>query len=710
MPEQLRALVVILILAAFTFFFARKMTASIIATDQFNRWRNAWLGVTLILFLAGNFWLYLILIAAFLLYLRKQENNIFALYIVLLFASPKFINQIPGFGIVNYLFAVDYATILSLTLLLPAYLTLRQAPENSPFLKFWADKLLLAYLVLDVLLLLRDTTVTDAMRSVLFNFTEVFLPYYVASRSIKNLQQLKEIFIAFTVAGMLAGIIGMFEYSKHWLLYANLPSKLGITWASGKYLDRGDSLRALATSGQPIVLGYIMMLALGFYIYLAKQINNKYLRWLGWFLIIGGLYAALSRGPWVGAAILILSLIIISPKSTKHLSRLVIAAIVIIPLLSSLPIGHKVIDMLPFIGKTDVENVDYRVRLFENSMIVFNRYPLFGSTTYIDELAGMGMVQGEGIVDIVNTYLIVLLKKGLVGILLFVGFFSLIVFSIFRQINTTQNEKEDTVFLGRILFAILIAILVTITTVSDILVIPILYWSVAGLCISYKRLTESIVSNKLEAELRAYRLAFDVLPAIPTQRLAFSALTKHRIAVDTKPMHRLPIKRKSPPEIKPDLKINLVHIAKGTSVPRLSNVPSATDIYQLARANRPNVLATAPTYSASEAVTKEKISNTSITNTPAVNSLTNLSKIQIISGTIAGRELLLQKVLTKIGKAGLQLALISKRESGYFIRHLEGNNHPIINGISIGESQYELKDQDVIEIAGIQMKYLMPST
>ena len=56
MPEHLRALVVILILAAFTFFLAKKITATLISPEQFKRWRNAWIGITLIAFLAGNFW------------------------------------------------------------------------------------------------------------------------------------------------------------------------------------------------------------------------------------------------------------------------------------------------------------------------------------------------------------------------------------------------------------------------------------------------------------------------------------------------------------------------------------------------------------------------------------------------------------------------------------------------------------------------------
>ena len=170
---------------------------------------------------------------------------------------------------------------------MPAYLTLRHQPETPPFLKFWTDRLLFAYLVLDVLLLMRDTSVTDALRGGVTNFTNVFLPYYVASRGIKDLQQLKEVITAFAIAGMLAGMIAIFEYSRFWLLYAELAGSLGVNWELGSYLGRGESLRALASTGQPIVLGFVMVVTLGCYLFLAKHINNQYLRLLGWGIVLG---------------------------------------------------------------------------------------------------------------------------------------------------------------------------------------------------------------------------------------------------------------------------------------------------------------------------------------------------------------------------------------------------------------------------------------
>lgn len=508
MPEHIRSLAYIVLLALIAFFFAKKITASVITEQQFNRWRNTWLALTFIAFLAGNFWVYAIPSALLLWYVGKKEQNAFALFFVLLFALPRISNQIPGMGIVNFLFNIDYVSILSLTVLLPAYLSLRSERETMPFLAYWADRLLLAYMLLDIALLMRDTTITDAMRAGVYNFSDIFLPYYVASRGIKNLQQFKEVIAAFVIASIVAAMIAMFEYSRFWLLYGGLKNYLGVTWEMGGYLGRGDSLRALATLGQPIALGYIMVIALGCYMFLFHFIKNKWLKILGLLLILGGLYAPLSRGPWIGAVLLVILYIVISPKAAKRLTITAVATAMIIPIIASMPIGKKVMDMLPFVGTVDAANVDYRVRLLDAAYTVFNRYPFFGSVKYREELADLGMLQGEGIVDVVNTYLDVVLEYGLVGFVLYMGFFAIIIFSIVTGVKKIKNKQSDVHLLGRVLFATQIAILVTITSVSSILVIPVVYWAVAGLGLSFARVALGFVVIKEDKHV------------LPTVRLA----------------------------------------------------------------------------------------------------------------------------------------------------------------------------------------------
>lgn len=81
--------------------------------------------------------------------------------------------------------------------------------------------------------------------------------------------------------------------------------------------------------------------------------------------------------------------------------------------------------------------------------------------------------------------------------------------------------------------------------------------------------------------------------------------------------------------------------------------------------------------------------------------------IQILAGANAGKELELTKNLTTIGKPGVQVAVITRRPHGYFITHVEGASFPIVNGQSLDAHPRELKDHDVIELAGVKMEFFI---
>lgn len=79
--------------------------------------------------------------------------------------------------------------------------------------------------------------------------------------------------------------------------------------------------------------------------------------------------------------------------------------------------------------------------------------------------------------------------------------------------------------------------------------------------------------------------------------------------------------------------------------------------------------------------------------------------IQILNGANAGKELLLSKALTTLGRPGVQVAVITRRPQGFYITHVEGNNHPVVNGKTLGTEAYALNDHDVIELSGTKMEF-----
>jgi O-antigen ligase len=118
------------------------------------------------------------------------------------------------------------------------------------------------------------------------------------------------------------------------------------------------------------------------------------------------------------------------------------------------------------------------------------------------------MTQGEGIVDVVNTYLDVVLEYGLIGFTLYLSFFAIVVITIIHTLKKIEDKQSDAHLLGRVLLATQLAILFTITSVSSILVIPVVYWAIAGLSISYESIS------------RGFRYVKQDTYVLPTTRLA----------------------------------------------------------------------------------------------------------------------------------------------------------------------------------------------
>ena len=83
-------------------------------------------------------------------------------------------------------------------------------------------------------------------------------------------------------------------------------------------------------------------------------------------------------------------------------------------------------------------------------------------------------------------------------------------------------------------------------------------------------------------------------------------------------------------------------------------------------------------------------------------------KLQVLSGSFAGKELELVKALTTLGRPGVQVAAITRRADGFYIVHVEsGSNQgfPTLNGKEIGAEARKLSDNDVIELAGVKMGF-----
>ncbi len=489
MPSHLKALVVILFLATVVFVFAKAPACEVASNERdFARRRNLWFALTFTAFLAHNFWIYIVVSAALLLFAQHREPNKLAMYFFVAFALPAILVEIGGIGSVNRLIEIDYYRLLSLTVLLPAYLVIRKLPDTERFGRRLPDKLIAGYLILSFVLILPNSTFTNSLRQgVFYAFTDVFLLYYVASRGVRDLKGFRDALMSFIIGAMVLSAIGVFEFVMRWLLYAALDDALQTQKVYGRYLMRGESLRAMGTAGHAIPMGYAMAVAMGLYLYLRRLVPSATLWGLGWLLLAAGLVATLSRGPWVGAAAMLLLFVAAGPAAASSLLKLGLLGIVCVPLLLFSPMGEKVIDHLPFVGTVNADTVEYRRMLLQISIQTILDNPLVGNPNFYESYAMRQLIQGQGIIDLVNSYVAVGLSYGLIGLALFVSFFLAVLFGIRKSMNSLVDKNDERHVLGRCLLATLVGIMLIIFTTSSMSVVPLIYWTVAGLGVAYAR-------------------------------------------------------------------------------------------------------------------------------------------------------------------------------------------------------------------------------
>ena len=485
MPEYLRALIAILFLAGCTLWFLREpLTVAAIHPADYRLRVWLWLGLTAFLFLAHSYWLFMFGAAAALVVAGRRDSNLLGLYFFLLLMSPPLRVSIDGFAGINRFIDFDYLRLLSLAVLLPAAFR-AQAAGHAKLFSMPADKFVLGYIGLQIAISLTTSTLTDVMRTAIVLGIDIYLPYYAFSRGLNDEARLRDAIASFVGGGAVIAVIALFETGKGWLLYGSLKSVLQVQWNYGAYMWRDTALRALATTGHSIYLGYVMMAALGLHLALRPAFSAGK-KWVGMFCLFTlAVVASFARGPWVGAAAMIAAAVALAPNAKAAYGKAIAIGILLMPVIAFTPMGERIISLLPFVGQADQGSVDYRQQLFTVSMSVLMMNPVFGSPYYMSTGAMESLRTGEGIIDMVNSYLGVALSTGLVGLGLFVGIFLSSAVRIWRQLARSEEKSSEEHVTGRALLATLVGILTTIATVGSDNAVPAVYWSLAGMCAAY---------------------------------------------------------------------------------------------------------------------------------------------------------------------------------------------------------------------------------
>lgn len=517
--SNLKELVVVLGISFLAFIWLKPIVMQFTSEADYGRRRNLWLLVTCIGFLSPNIWVYALLSAPLMIWGARKDSNPVALYLILLQVIPPLSVRIPFPGI-NYLFDFENYRLLAVCILLPTIWRIRKEAVAGEARSWQAmDLLLLGYGVLQTLLFIRPDTptayllhdsVTNLLRRGVLFLLDVYLLYYTVSRSCRSKAKIVDAMAAFCVMCFVMALVAVFETVRHWLLYQDMALQLspGDYGEQLAYLMRNGVLRAQVSAGHSLVLGYLMAVAFGFWLYLQPQVESKLKRLSVLLVLWAGLFAAYSRGPWIGAVAIYFITVALDPKAFGRLARAAAAFVVLSGFIALTPLWTRIAAVLPFLGgSVDVGNFEYRQRLASTSWNLIMGHPWFGDQDYMSKMQSLR--QGQGIIDVVNTYAGTALEYGLVGLSLFVGFMLLGMIKGYTFMVAARDRDGDIARLGSCLLACSAGTLLMLYNSSFAFGYEKMFYVLAGLTAAYVclRVTQA---KALESEPGGY--AHDALP------------------------------------------------------------------------------------------------------------------------------------------------------------------------------------------------------
>jgi len=488
MPAYLKAYVAVMLLSLIAVAFLQKtLVPGAISNADFVRRRNLWLLITSVAFLSSNFWVYAVLCVIVAARAARAETNRLALFVGLVFAVPPLTRVLPGFGPIEYILPFNHERLLNYAILCPYAISLFKNRHSRPRGPRAPDVLVGMYILYLIISCGYQQPLQATIRQAFNLVTDIGVVYYVASRSLKSVKDYREVVTAFVFGMSIVALVALLETTKSWLVYESLNLPFGARGSA--YHTRGDLglIRAKGSLGHPIVLSFACAVTLMLVQSISSYISTNARRLMLMGLIFGGMLVSFSRGPWVGAFAGMLYLLSSGPGKGRRLGSTLVVSAVLVGMLALTPFGRDIFKMLPLVGDADTGSVLYRQQLWNVSIVVLQQNLWFGDMHFLQNPLMEVMRQGEGIIDMVNSYLQIGLGYGIFGVGLFLASAALCWKCARPRADPWDPDAAEARRMSTALRAVIVVTLVTIGTVSSIDFVPLITWLTFGLCAGLPR-------------------------------------------------------------------------------------------------------------------------------------------------------------------------------------------------------------------------------
>jgi uncharacterized membrane protein (Fun14 family) len=499
MPNYIKALILVLIATSIIMYFVRDPLSSHFQKREIRSYQYVWWFLTASLFISPDIWVFYAIVFLVLI-TRKYATDVdrVAAYLFLLFTAPSIEAAIPGPGGINKLFDLDLQRILVLMVLLPLFKKSLQGgiSVNPP------DKYVVLYVLVTAAGTFRGDNMTEALRDSLMMVVDIIIPYFVISRTMKSVYDLNRVLLALMFTLSLLAAEAVMEAARHWELYNSVGERLigeRVFRFSG---ERAGILRARSIFLSPIILGLVMIVLMALLLYLKPYFKRK----SGYYVIgmIAGtaLLVTFSRAAWVGGVVLVAVYTLTANGVARATWYMALSGLIGFVVLTTTQFGKAILNLLPFFGGTArADTFDYRARLLENGIILVKRNPLFGSHTYLQTPEMQELRQGQGIIDTVNAFLAIAMRYGLVGLFFFLMIFIPSLVIIYRGVKHVPDNQERLRDLGRMLLSMMVAVLLVISTVSNVDFVSVTYYLGAAFMAAWIGIYRDVVEKPRGSEI-----------------------------------------------------------------------------------------------------------------------------------------------------------------------------------------------------------------
>jgi len=267
----------------------------------------------------------------------------------------------------------------------------------------------------------RDTSFSNFLRTFLNVALDLGLPYYLVSRGIRNLEDLRIAVRWFAGAGMALAPLLMLEAWKAWPIYNELYAELGVPLVL-MVKARGGMLRAGGPLVEPTSIALVMALCLVALYLLREDFRSRLHHGLLLVAVFIGLSIPQSRGAWIGLFVALVTADLFRRRYALLFRKGVLVTTLAGTVFMLAQLSPSLSETVGLSGGSS-ETSEYRRRLLTRGMEEFWQSPLIGFSLPQLNVRLADLVQGEGIIDFVNTYIWIALISGTVGLVAFIGTF-----------------------------------------------------------------------------------------------------------------------------------------------------------------------------------------------------------------------------------------------------------------------------------------------